>query len=265
MKNDEINKNNHKTHNEKKQIVWITAWSGVGKTTAGDYLSKYHGWYHLDGDDDFRKLDVPEVKEAVDGVGKAFNDFWFKGKSAPNELWHPFHIRLVNRCLAASKEHDKVVISFAVYNRQVRDFIRDHLCTEVSLQFLHLDCNVDVVVKGALARVEEYLKMPNVNKTINEWWSSSEAMVGKFEGECFQEMYGEYSYDNFKRMQFDKFLSGMQPLGEDEQGLTLDVSARDNSVFQDLSNILGLPCEINEGGIDMAALKAVQKNRWKEE
>ena len=57
----------------------------------------------------------------------------------------------------------------------------------------------------------------------------------------------------------------MQPLGEDEQGLTLDVSARDNSVFQDLSNILGLPCEINEGGIDMAALKAVQKNRWKEE
>ena len=90
-------------------------------------------------------------------------------------------------------------------------------------------------------------------------------MVGKFEGECFQEMYGEYSYDNFKRMQFDKFLSGMQPLGEDEQGLTLDVSARDNSVFQDLSNILGLPCEINEGGIDMAALKAVQKNRWKEE
>ena len=257
---------NYKHHNNnKKQIVWITAWSGVGKTTTGDYLSKYHGWHHLDGDDDFRKLDVPEVKKAVDGVGKAFNDFWFKGKSAPNELWHPFHTRLVNRCLDASKEHDKVVVSFAVYNRQVRDFLRDHLCKEISLLFLHLDCNLDIVVKGALARVEEYLKMPNVNKSIDEWWNSSEAMVGKFEGDCFQEMYGKYSYDNFKRMQLDKFLSGMQPLEEDEQGLVLDVSARDNSVFQDVSNILGLPNEIEEGGIDMAALKAIQKNRWKEE
>ena len=73
------------------------------------------------------------------------------------------------------------------------------------------------------------------------------------------------SYDNFKRMQFDKFLSGMQPLEDDEEGLILDVSARDNSVFQDISNILGLPYEIKEGGIDMAALKAVQKARWEEE
>ena len=113
--------------------------------------------------------------------------------------------------------------------------------------------------------MEEYLKMPNVNKSIDEWWNSSEAMVGKFEGECFQEMYGEYSYDNFKRMQFDKFLSGMQPLEDDEEGLILDVSARDDSVFQDISNILGLPYEIKEGGIDMAALKAVQKARWEEE
>jgi hypothetical protein len=58
----------------------------------------------------------------------------------------------------------------------------------------------------------------------------------------------------------------MQPLEKDEEGLILDVSARDNSVFQDISNILGLPYEIKEGsGVDMAALKAIQKNRWKEE
>ena len=58
-------------------------------------------------------------------------------------------------------------------------------------------------------------------------------------GECFQEMYGEYSYDNFKRMQFDKFLSGISRW-DDEEDLILDVSARDNSVFQDISNILEL-------------------------
>ena len=56
----------------------------------------------------------------------------------------------------------------------------------------------------------------------------------------------------------------MQPLEKDEEGLILDVSARDNSVFQDISNILGLPYEI-KGGINMAALKAVQKARWEEE
>ena len=85
------------------------------------------------------------MKKAVDGVGKAFNEFWFKGKSAPNELWHPFHIRLVNRCLDA-QEHDKVVVSFAVYNRQVQ-FSTGSFLYRISLLFLHLDCDVDVVVK----------------------------------------------------------------------------------------------------------------------
>ena len=34
-------------------------------------------------------------------------------------------------------------------------------------------------------------------------------------------------------------------------------------MFQDLNNLLGLPYEIKEGsGVDMAALKAVQKNRF---
>jgi len=263
--------NNNKTQTSinaepKKQIVWITGWSGVGKTTIADYLSVYHGWHHLDGDEDIisyhnsKKSLIPEVKNSVDGIREAFNDFWFKGKSAPNELWHPFHQRLVEKCKLASKEHEKIVVSFSVYNRQVRDFLRKNLGPEISLVFLHLVCNVDVVVNGALVRLEEYLKMPNINKSVNEWWASSERMVGKFEGKSFYDIYGDFSYKNFRQMQFDKFLSGMQPLEKDEQGLTLDVSARDNSVFREVCETLELTYENDT--VDMKKLSAVQKNRW---
>jgi 2-phosphoglycerate kinase len=33
------------------RITFVTAWSGVGKTTTGDYLGCYCGLRHLDGGD----------------------------------------------------------------------------------------------------------------------------------------------------------------------------------------------------------------------
>ena len=86
------------------RVTFVTAWSGVDKTTTGDFLGEYCGARHLDGDDDMRRPSVPECKAATAGLIEAFSDFWFKEKAAPVALWHPYYEMLVNRVQVACAE-----------------------------------------------------------------------------------------------------------------------------------------------------------------
>ena len=239
------------------RIIFVTAWSGCGKTTTGDYLGTCRGFLHVDGDEDMRKSGVPELVAATQALIRAFSDYWFKDKSAPTGLWHPYYQLLVDKCLDARQAGDRrdIVVSMSVYRREVRDFLRSKLGDE--LLFLKLECDVDVVVRGALGRLEEYLKTQGGSVSVEDHWNGP----SQFEGVCFREKYGEFSFDNWKRMQLDYFLSGMEPFAEDEKDhVTVDVSARNKTVFSSISSALGLPPLEDE--IDLEELKNIQKKRW---
>lgn len=239
------------------RIVFVTAWSGCGKTTTGDYLGTVRGFLHLDGDEDMRKTNVPELATATQGLITAFSEFWFKDKSAPAEFWHPYYQLLVDKCLEARRTGDQreIVVSMSVYRREVRDFLREKLGED--LLFLSLDCDVDVVVKGALARLEEYLATQGESVSVVDYWNGP----SQFEGVCFRDKYGEFSFENWRRMQLDYFLAGMEPFAEDEKDhITVDVSARNTTVFRSISNALSLPPLDDE--VDLEKLKGIQKARW---
>jgi gluconate kinase len=160
-----------------RRVTFVTAWSGVGKTTTGDFLGEYCGVLHLDGDADMREKEHKEKVAATAGLIKAFSEFWFKERAAPADLWHPYFQLLVDRVLAtepeesAGQQYPHVVVSFSVYRREVRDFLRERLSgSNLKLEFLKLECDVDVVVRGAIGRLEDYLKTQDPPRTIVEHW-----------------------------------------------------------------------------------------------
>ena len=235
------------------RTVFITAWSGVGKTTTGDYLGTYGGFYHIDGDEDMWNT---VHKAASAGLVKSYQDFWFKDKPAPVELWHPYLQLLCDKVSAAAQEHQDVAVSISIYRREVRDFVRAHLGADV--RFLSLQCDVDVVVKAAIGRTEDWLGVKQ-EQTIQEWWAGP----SQFPGVCFQELFGEYSYENFERMQLKFYLAGMEPFAEDEQDglMTVDTCSRDASVWDRVNAVLGL--EVASCDVDLQGLKDIQTARWK--
>merc|ERR1711920_251466 len=151
--------------------------------TTGDYLGEVRGFLHLDGDEDMRKPDVPELAAATQGLIKAFAGYWFKDKTAPAELWHPYYQLLINKCFEAKRAHEdrRIVVSMSVYRQEVRDFLRGQLGDD--LLILKLDCDVDIVVKGALARLEDYLATLAAPVSVEDHWNGP----SQFEGVCFRE------------------------------------------------------------------------------
>eukprot|EP01052_Picozoa_sp_SAG31_P038629 SAG31_NODE_5199_length_2681_cov_4.603408_3_plen_240_part_00 len=224
-------------------------------SSAGDYLASYCGLHHVDGDEDMRKSD-PARKSATQCLVKAFSEHWFRNQNAPVELWHPYHEMLCARCLDAVEKHGQIVVSFSVYRREAREFLRTRLAAS-GLQFLKLECNLDVVVKAAIERLETYLELNG--KTIDEHWNGP----SMFPGVCFRDRYGEYSYENFRKMQLDFFLAGMEEFNpeEPEDYTVVDVSSRDQSAFDRISEALALPS--NQSPVDVEMLGEIQKSRWK--
>ena len=233
----------------RRTITFLTAWSGVGKTTTGDYLGTYCGVHHIDGDDDMRRPDDEVRQGATDGLVKSFYEHWFKDKTAPAELWHPYHNLLCDKIVAALSTHRDVVVSFSVYRREVRDFLRERLKSSAEVRFLKLECNADVVVKGALARVKDFRSMQNM--TVEDWWGKT--------GNA--DTYGAFSFESYKQHQVDTVLSGMEPFVKDELNcIVVDVSSRDASCFRRVTTALKLPPGPDAPDFEMLA--ALQKARW---
>lgn len=196
-----------------------------------------------------RRPDDAVRKAATEGLVKAFFEYWFKDKAAPVELWHPYHQLLCDRIVAALSTHGDVVVSFSVYRREVRDFLREQLQSRAELRFVKLECDADVVVKGALARLEGFMSLQD--KTVEDWWATSK----------HDSTYGAFSFDNFKQMQMATVLSGFEPLAQDEVDcIVVDVSARDASCFHRVTAALQLPPGPDAPDIEMLA--ALQKARY---
>ena len=144
-------------------------------------------------------------------------------------------------------------MTMSVYRRSVRDYLRTRLGPGVV--FLRLECDVDVVVKAAMGRVEEYLK--GIGKTLEEWWSGP----SQFPGVCFRDKFGEFGFDNFKKMQLEYYLAGMEPFDDDElDGVVVNTTSRDAAVFERINAALGLAQQSCE--VDLKELGEMQKARW---
>eukprot|EP00439_Symbiodinium_sp_Y106_P018778 s4386_g2.t1 len=177
------------------------------------HLLEYHGFNHLDGDNIMRDQGEKN-KELTAGLVKAFYEHWFKNRPAPEMLWtlgfgapystprKPYLDALASQCLEDLKSHDRIALTFSVYRREARDYFRQLLPGRVS--FLKLDCDPDVVVRSALARLEKYMALSG--KTVEDWWKQEKK----------DQVYGEYSYESYKKMQLAEFLSGMEPFDPEE-------------------------------------------------
>jgi hypothetical protein len=95
----------------KKQVCWIAGAPTSGKTFTGDYLDT-RGWHHIDGDIGAHSPDA-EVRGKFQKMFIAF-PLIFEGKEVPKELWQPYFQHLIDLVKAASKDHDKVVITHAI-------------------------------------------------------------------------------------------------------------------------------------------------------
>ena len=234
-------------------VVLITALMGTGKTTTGDYLAEYCGMHDLDGDNILHHgvTDRPEWEQAAGDITKALYEHWLKGEPAPEALWHPYVDTLCVQMQEALQRHGRIVVSWAIYRREVRDFLRQRM--NCRLQFIRLDCETDVLVQGALARLQEGLDMSKMSTA--DWWASEDPAMQNCGG---RKKYGEFSFKSFKQMQLENALHGMVAFGDDEpDALAVDVTSRDSSAFHRVSAALGLPPASEE--VDIAKVTPALK------
>lgn len=231
-------------------IIFLTALSGVGKTTTGDYLAEYCGVHHLDGDNILNGSTInPEWVEPAGNITNALFGHWMKKQPCPEELWHPYMNILCSQIQEALEDHKRIVVTFVVYRREVRDFLRDKFGS--SLRFVMLECETDILVTGALARLKQGLTMAGMS--IEDWWQNEDPAMQNCGG---QKKYGDFCFESYKQMQLENALNGMVEFGSDEKdGQVVDVSSRDTAAFHRVSTALGLVPTTDD--VDIDKLKAI--------
>ncbi|CAK9081096.1 Hypothetical protein SCF082_LOCUS38632, partial [Durusdinium trenchii] len=223
------------------RVVCITGWSGAGKTFAGSYLERTHGWSHLDGDRLLHQSDE-QSQRLKEGLLKSFYQYWFKNLPAPPELWQPYCDELARQC---ASQPSPLALTFSVYRKEMRDYFRQVL---PGITFLRLDCDPEVVISGSLQRLENYLS--NTKKTVEDWRHEKQ----------FHETYGPYTFENYKKMQMAEYLSGLEPFTVEElDAMVCDLGpgCRGPEALLAVARALGL--EPKEPDLD--ALKEREKER----
>ena len=248
------------------EIVFIVGVMGTGKTTAGDYLAEYCDFHHVDGDNILHRsaMDKPDWIKPAGDMSKAAFEFWFKDKPCPESMWRPYMSILCLQIEEAVRQHSRVTVSFAVYRREVRDFLRSRLGR--GLRFLRLECDVDILVQSSFDRLREALDASHTS--LSEWWDSRNPGAQNCGG---QARYGDFSFAKFKQMQQENQLNGMADFDDDESAYsdTVDVSSRDSAALCNVSIAIGVVP--NKLVVDIVKLKAIAKTRmdrlmqaWKE-
>jgi len=139
--------------NMSKEIVYLIAEPGTGKTFNGDYLQLIHGFYHVDGDLPIRTADQPEMREVVKKFvqiesivkekGEDIDNLSVETKKELEQYWQPFNQVQVDSALRAAKTHEKVVITFAQSKQICREYVMAKLkeggATNVTMLYLTID------------------------------------------------------------------------------------------------------------------------------
>jgi len=144
---------------DSSNIYLVAAEPGTGKTFTGDYLDYVHGFSHVDGDVAMRNLHISKNKEILAG--------WYEAsllreqkRDVPETLWKPYYQDLANRALEAAKTSDNVVITFAIFKQNERDFVLTKLkeggANNPTLVVLTM--NKDVKMEGLYHRTKRFLE-----------------------------------------------------------------------------------------------------------
>jgi len=139
-----------------KTIIFCIANAGTGKTFTGDYLEIVHGFTHVDGDGPARKSGrIPEYKDMTDKLMECLSTK-YHNKVAPDEIWQPYMKELATLTVEATKNSDKVVLTFACLRQEWRDYImqilKDGVSEEDTVSMLYLTINEDVKLEGLYYR-----------------------------------------------------------------------------------------------------------------
>jgi gluconate kinase len=205
-------------------IGWLSGNSGAGKTFTGDYLSVVCGFSHVDGDDLYWSQEDGD-KALFPNLIKAFG-FWFEGKSAPPELWHPYFLRQCARAREAEAGGAKnVAVSLTVYHRETRDFVRQQLPDHV---FVLLRCGRDELLRRSRVRFAEFAKARG--ETLEEAWAATHG------GALYTEEVWEAETTSIMR--------GLMPLDQDElgSGKAIEIEVTEGGAhWAKLHEALGLP------------------------
>lgn len=128
-----------------RQLVWVSGQSGSGKTTLGQAFHRLGWGVHFDGDvfghggdavtesgiatEAMLEKRSPRMKDAWTRMEKEGFGRLFKGEEAPLEYWQPFHSMLCEGVAKAWEQcaPSNMVVTFSVYSRLVRDYIRSQL------------------------------------------------------------------------------------------------------------------------------------------
>jgi len=231
-------------------VAWLTGCPCAGKTFIGDYLVT-QGFEHIDGDGISYSKDPQDVA-AWKNMLLAFGH-WFKGEVAPPELWQDHYRSICVTAAEASAAGKDVVITFAVYPRLARDFVRTQL---KDVQFISLEVGGEELVKRNYARMTKFLEQAGM--THEQYWNSQ----GDENLAMARAKYGEWSFDAFRKWQLECIYPCIEPFGEDEKLChRLDNSKLDASAIDQLRSILNLP-ERKED-VDLKAIEAVNFERYK--
>lgn len=233
------------------QVVWITGCPCSGKTFAGDYLVT-QGFVHVDGDGVSYSKDPEDVttwKRMLEAFG-----FWFRGEVAPEELWQDHYKSICAQAAASLAEGKSVVITFAIYPRRARDFVRVQL---PEVRFIRLEASEEELVRRNYERAAKFLE--GAGMSFEAFWDSP----GDPNVVRARAKYGEWSYENFKKWQLQDIYPCLEPFGEDEDGCSkVDNNKLDGSGIGQICAILGLARQ--SGEIDAQAIKALNLERYKQ-
>ena len=112
----------------KDNILWVSGRPTSGKTWVGDYLLHHHDWHHLDGDEQFF---LQPHGDTVQMYNQAREDYQFKGKSAPAQLWMPFLSNICEQAMEMRKNiSTNMVITMGLFSREQADFVRQIMKSE---------------------------------------------------------------------------------------------------------------------------------------
>uniref|UniRef100_A0A7S2U2H5 Uncharacterized protein n=1 Tax=Lotharella oceanica TaxID=641309 RepID=A0A7S2U2H5_9EUKA len=108
--------------NSRRPVVWwITGRPSAGKTFTGDYLEASCGFTHVEGD---WRMVSPAHKQITGGLVRSFYEFWFKDRTAPEELWQPYYGEVCAEAIEALERDSRkpVVVTLALYRKKVREY-----------------------------------------------------------------------------------------------------------------------------------------------
>ena len=116
---------------------------------------------------------------------------------------------------AAAAVKPRVVLTFSLYRREARDFVRAGL-QGTKVVMLKLKCDTDVLVERNLTRQAQYLKLQD--KTIEQAWDEG----------GFTDKWGPYCFESYRARLLGTTLRGWEPFDSSENGetsLEVDVSS----------------------------------------